>query len=268
MLKAIDHIIIRSPTPQATMEELEEIFGIEACVPVNDSGLFQSGILRLCNLDIEVMGFGSKKDFKPYFYGIVFESENPKWETISKLNERKLKHTLPILIEAGSDKTKISWDITFLKGLLDYPIPAPCATGFIVGNNWLGKSAARITIILMVLLIFIRKVTSNNMGRSMSFFCHYHFDIDSNYRNKATDTFERLNGGNLYLEKVSHILIEKKPSNTDWDALGSISSNRSAKLSFIDGKANRIKGLILTTMKEESEQKFYIGDACFEVKQA
>lgn len=266
MIKAIDHIIILAPTPQETIEEIETTFGIKACVPLQDYGLFQSGIIRLGNLDIEVMGFGREKDFSPYFLGIALEAESSKWKTMSELNARNIKHTLPILIRLGLGKPVIGWDMIFLKGLLDNPIPAPYGKGFAVGNNWFGKAAAKLMLVVIGVFFILRKSEFNYGESSMLFFCNYYYDIYENYRNEATRQFQRLDGGKLKVGRVSNVVIEKTPDNKNWSALGLVGSHHSTQLSFVNGSANQIRALILTTTKKECECKFYIGDAYFELK--
>ena len=262
MLKNVDHILIHTPTPQKTLQELEEVFGLKASVPMTNYGFFTSALVRFGNTDIEVLQLGEKKDFTSYLSSIALESKNEPWQTLTDLNERQITHGLPIKIKPKHKTLFLSWTTILLGGLLDNPTPIPY--GFYT-KNFFTKTISKFYQWLMS-NDFMGKALSKDTGDSSVFFVYLDQNIHD-FRKEATRDFLEVQGGGKYgLQSVESIVIEKKKENLLWDKLGKPSNENSPKLTFIEGKENKLSHIVLNASKKYNNKEIYIGDVKFVIR--
>ena len=262
MIKSVDHILIHSATPEKTLSEIEKAFGIKAYIPLTQYGFFRSAMLCFGNVDIEVVEMGTKKDFKPYLYGIAFEPSTSSWETIDTLQTHTVAHTLPIKIDAEANDTKFSWTSISLGGFLDNEMKMPYGTNWMFGNNIYGHIISNLFSTLMKSNT-ISKVSGKDKGDASLFFCEFH-DLPEN-RAKAKEAFLQ-DGGKYGLSGIESIMIEKESSNTAWERLGIPKDESSVQLKFIESDKNRLHSIVLHAEETYGNKEIVIGDVKFIVQ--
>lgn len=260
MIKSIDHILIHTPTPEKTLDEIEKVFGIEAYVPLTQYSYFRSAMLCFGNVDIEIVEMGEKKGFEPYFYGVAFEPEKSSWETVDALQTCTIAHTLPVRVHAEANNVSFSWTSISLGGFLDNIIKVPYGTNWMFGNNLYTHMMSRLFSTLMK-SDTISKASVKDPGEASLFFCEYH-DIAQENRAKVREIFLQ-NGGTYALTGVEAIMIEKEPNNRSWKKLGAPISKDSAVLAFMESDKNRLNHIRLTSRNSYYDKVIMIGDVKF-----
>ncbi|MCB4759033.1 MAG: hypothetical protein LGB78_08490 [Sulfurovum sp.] len=261
MIKTIDHIIIHTPTPQKTLSEMEDAFGIKAYVPLRDYGYFQSAMIRFANVDIEILKMGEKEDFVPYLYGIAFEPTKSVWQTIDVLEKEQISHSLPSKTTVSYDDISLSWSAITLDKLLDNAIKVPCGNGYMYANNWLGKSMARLTDKLMK-VDTIRKAVLKDVGRGMVFFCVYE-PYPKKERKMASKALMDSDGGKYKIAKVQSIVIKRDKQHSTWDKLSLFQDENSAQIEFETSEVNKISHVVLKSSEDYHDKEIMIGDVRF-----
>jgi len=256
MIKRIDHIIIHTSDHHKTCKEIEEAFGLIA-PPVMEFGVFASAMFTFGNVNIEVLKLGDKKEFKPYLYGIAFESHKKSWELLSDLKKLNIEHTLPMTQETQM----VSWTNTMLKGLLDNAMPTNYG---IYSNSTFNKLLSKFFGRLMDFK-FVQKAAIKDVGNSMIFFCEYDDRIKA-YNEYSQKVFSAFKGGTYGIKGVEGIAIEKSTSNERWKALGSPRDKDSVKFEFIDSARNKLDHIILNAKEIYNNKEIMIGDVRFVIR--
>lgn len=109
---------------------------IPIMLPVKDFGHYQSGLVRLGNVDIEFLSIGTDQPSEPVFYGIALTSNLDVWETARWLKVGKIEHSLPVKACAIQRNQPYCWTVTLFKGFLANPLKAPYSFMFICWRQY------------------------------------------------------------------------------------------------------------------------------------
>lgn len=120
----LDHVILRSPEPWATLDELSARIGAPVLAEVQEVSGIESGIVRAGSVDIEVLGIGSEPPTEVVGYGLGFKSDAKLEECAATLRAAGLPTSAPVRATASGR----SWRAFQVHGLLPDPFPVPTTT--------------------------------------------------------------------------------------------------------------------------------------------
>lgn len=240
----IDHIIIRCPNAAQTQEMFVQHLGIPTMLPVKDFGHYQSGLVRLGNLDIEFLSIGTDQPSEPVFYGIALMSNLDVWETARWLKASKIEHSLSVKACAIQRNQAYCQTVTLLKGFLANPLKAPYLKGLFAGGNILVRAASSIVNTLMR-FPSVRAVSAKEARGSMTLFCHYHSNMDV-FRLPADEELKQLNGGTYRITRVREIIVLVNSTKNNWSKLLSQSVlEASPQLKLLFGAFDQISEVVI-----------------------
>jgi hypothetical protein len=168
VLLTLDHLILRTADPRATLAELAERLGAPVLAGVGEVAGLAGGILRAGALDLEVLQVGASPPALPQGYGIGFTADVPLAEASATL--RSLGFPTSAAARATADGR--SWRAVQVHGLLPDPFPVPASTrkpGFV---DKLTASAAG----AMTKVPALAKAATRKAGGSMVVVTDYEFD--------------------------------------------------------------------------------------------
>ena len=87
MLLTLDHLIIRTADPEATLKELSDHLGAPVLAEVEEVSGLASGIVRAGDIDIEVLRIGAEPPLQPQGYGLGFTADVPLAQAAAALRE-------------------------------------------------------------------------------------------------------------------------------------------------------------------------------------
>lgn len=166
----LDHVILRSPDPQETLDELSVRLGAPVLVSVHEVAGIESGILRTGSVDIEVLGIGAEPPADVEGYGLGFTSDATLEASAAALRAAGFPTSAPVRATAAGRR----WSAIQVHGLLPDPFPVPTTTrppglrDRLVGvaSEWAGRFPAA-----------ARRAT-RDAGRSMVVVTEYGFDAE------------------------------------------------------------------------------------------
>jgi hypothetical protein len=164
VLLTLDHLIIRTGDPRATLAELAERLAAPVLAGVVEAAGFASGILRAGALDLEVLQIGAAPPAGPQGYGLGFTADVPLVDASATL--RSLGFPTSAAARASADAR--SWRAVQVHGLLPDPFPVPVTTrkpGFV------DRAAGA-----MAQIPVLAKAATRKAGRSMVVVTDYEFD--------------------------------------------------------------------------------------------
>jgi hypothetical protein len=171
MQLSLDHLIIRSATPEATLALLSERAGAPVLTEVEHVRGMASGIVRAGAIDIEVLGLGEEPPPEPQGYGVGLVADVGLDEAIARLRELGL---------ATSPAPRVSldgraWRATQVHGLLPDPFPIPAHTRRPGLADRLSEAAAG----ALSRIPAVARAATRKAGGSMVVVTEYAFDVEA-----------------------------------------------------------------------------------------
>ena len=171
LLLALDHVILRSPEPRSTLDDLAARLGAPVLAAVEEVAGLASGIVRAGALDIEVLQIGVETPAAVQGYGLGFTAGAPLADAAAALRAAGYSTSAPVRATASGR----TWRAFQVHGLLPDPFPLPTSTrppGVIDRlSETVGALATRIPALT-------RRAT-RNAGSSMVVVTEYAFDADA-----------------------------------------------------------------------------------------
>ena len=127
MQLSLDHLIIRSATPERTLAGLAARAGTPVLAHVEHLRGLASGILRAGAIDIEVLGLGERPPREPHGYGVGLVADVRLDEAIAQLRALGFATSPAPRVTVGNGAERRAWRATQLRGLLPDPFPVPAA---------------------------------------------------------------------------------------------------------------------------------------------
>jgi hypothetical protein len=171
VLLTLDHLIIRTADPRATLAELAERLGAPVLADVEEVAGLASGILRAGEIDLEVLQVGASPPVRPQGYGIGFTADVPLAQASAALRSLGFPTSAAARVTAGGR----SWRAVQVHGLLPDPFPVPASTRKPGLVDKLTESAAG----AVTKVPALAKTAARKSGRSMVVVTDYEFDADA-----------------------------------------------------------------------------------------
>lgn len=176
MLLTLDHIILRTADPQATLKELSDRLGAPVSAEVEEVSGLASGIVRAGDLDLEVLRIGAEGPIQPVGYGLGFTADLPLAQVAAALRQRGLATSAAVGATAGGR----AWRAIQVHGLLPDPFPVAASTRDPGRMERLTESLAGV----LTKVPAISKAATRKAGSSMVVVTEYGFDAAA-WRAKA-----------------------------------------------------------------------------------
>ena len=125
---SLDHIIIRSADPAATLAVLSERGGLPVLAEATQVGGLTSAIARAGAVDIEVVAIGDEPPDRPRGYGLGFVADRPIMEALTDIRAAGIPTSAPISARAGSGSDVRCWRVAQIGDLLPDPFPISMST--------------------------------------------------------------------------------------------------------------------------------------------
>ena len=168
MLLRLDHLILRTADPRATLAELAQRLGAPVLEPVQQVSGLASGIVRVGALDLEVLALGASPPARVSGYGLGFVSDVGLGETSAALRERGFATSAA----ARASVDGRAWRAIQVRGLLPDPFPVPASTR----RPGLVDRATETAAKLMITIPGLARAATRNAGGSMVVVTEYDFD--------------------------------------------------------------------------------------------
>jgi hypothetical protein len=172
----LDHLILRSADPAATLAELARRSGAPVLAEAEELvGAIASGIVRAGSVDLEVLRIGGLPPERVLGYGLGFVADVPLMEAVGELRTLGLPVSPPAPAEAGEGEQRRPWRAAQVHGLLPNPFPAPATTrkpG--VRDRVAGAAAGTLGRIGP-----LARAGTNDPGDSMVVLTEYGFDVEA-----------------------------------------------------------------------------------------
>ena len=120
----LDHLIIRTQDPAATLGVVAERLAAPVLAPVEDFSGMTGGVVRADPLDIEVLAIG-RPPARPHGYGIGLVADAPLREVSRALRSLGFPTSAPLRGRAGPRGHRRTWSAIQIHGLLPDPFPVP-----------------------------------------------------------------------------------------------------------------------------------------------
>ncbi len=172
MRLTLDHVILRTADPAATLAELADHAGAPILARAEEVGGLASGIVRAGAIDLEVLRIGAEAPPHPLGYGLGFTADVPLAEAVADLRGRGFPCSPTARATAGGRK----WSAVQVHGLLPDPFPVPASTPRRAAVAAVGGVVARSPA--------VAKAATRKAGSSMVVITDYEFDADA-WRSKA-----------------------------------------------------------------------------------
>ncbi len=172
----LDHLILRSADPEATLAELSQRAGAPVLAPVQDVGpATASGLLRAGSVDLEVLRIGEDPPPRPAGYGLGLVADVPLSEVAARLRGLGLATSPAIRATAGEGETRRVWRAIQIQGLLPDPFPVPASSRRPDRRDRLAEAATGLVARVPALV----RAASRRAGRSMVVVTEYAFDVQA-----------------------------------------------------------------------------------------
>ena len=123
VLLTLDHVILRTADPHATLAELSDRLGAPVLAPVEEVSGLASGIVRAGELDLEVLRVGAEPPPRPRLRP-RFHRRRPAPRPSAALRSSGVPH----LGARSATADGRSWRAIQVHGLLPDPFPVPATT--------------------------------------------------------------------------------------------------------------------------------------------
>jgi hypothetical protein len=124
----LDHIIIRSADPAATLAVLSERGGLPVLAEATQVGGLTSAIARAGAVDIEVLAIGDEPPDGPRGYGLGFVADRPIGEALADIRAAGIPTSVPFSARVGSGPDLRRWRAAQIGELLPDPFPISMST--------------------------------------------------------------------------------------------------------------------------------------------
>ena len=172
----LDHLIIRSGEPEATLAELARRCRAPVLAEVETLvGDVESGIARAGTVDLEVLKIGGTPPSRPQGYGVGLVADVPLMQAAGELRRLGLPTSPPARGVAGEGADQRRWHAVQVHGLLPNPFPAPAHTrrpG--VRDRMAGAAAGTLGRVAA-----IARAAMAEAGDSMVVLTEYDFDVEA-----------------------------------------------------------------------------------------
>jgi hypothetical protein len=168
VLLTLDHIILRTADPRATLEELSARLGAPVLAAVEEVSGLASGVLRAGEIYIEVRRSGAAPPAQPLGYGVGFTADVPLPQAAAALRADGFATSPAASASAGGR----SWRAIQVHGLLPDPFPVPVSTRKPGVFDRATEAAAGV----MTKVPAIAKAATRKAGSSMVVVTEYAFD--------------------------------------------------------------------------------------------
>jgi hypothetical protein len=122
----LDHLILRTADPAATLAELAKRSGAPVLAEVEELvGAIAIGIARAGSVDLEVLRIGGIAPERVLGYGLGFVADVPLMEAVGELRGLGIAVSPPAPAASRSGR---AWRAAQIQGLLPNPLPAPAST--------------------------------------------------------------------------------------------------------------------------------------------
>jgi len=165
----LDHVILRTADPAATLAELVERTGAPVLAPAQQAGALTSGILR-ASVDIEVLKIGSTPPSFVQGYGLGFTVDVPLTQASKALRKAGLPTSGMTKATAGGR----TWAAVQVHGLLPQPFPLPVTTKSPKPTDKLAETMAG----WLTKIPSVGRMATRKPGASMIVLTEYRFDAD------------------------------------------------------------------------------------------
>jgi hypothetical protein len=170
----LDHLILRTGDPEATLATLEER-GFPVLSRVKCFGGLESGIVHAAPIDLEVLQIGDDPPTQPQGYGLGFVADVELTAAIRALRELGLATAPAPRVSVGRGGDRRTWRAAQLHGLLPDPFPAPVRTGAPgLADALLGGLAG-----VMARIPAVARAATRRAGSSMVVLTEYEFDPEA-----------------------------------------------------------------------------------------
>ena len=175
MTLTLDHVIVRTADPAATLAELAD-HGLPVLAAVEEVGGLRSGIARAGSIDVEVLEIGREAPPRPHGYGLGLTSDGPLEEASRELRALGFPTSAAMQAAAGDRK----WRAVQVHGLLPDPFPIPTSTRPPGVGDRITAGAAGV----LARIPPVARAATRNAGASMVVVTDYEFDAAA-WRAKA-----------------------------------------------------------------------------------
>jgi hypothetical protein len=170
---SLDHLILRSATPEHTLAQLAERAGAPIAVAVDPVGGMASGIVRAGPIDIEVLRIGDEPPPRPHGYGLGLVADVGFSEAVASLRALGVGTSPAPLAAAGEGAQRRTWRASQLQGLLPDPFPSPASTRKPGLRDRMMQASAG----LMLRIPAVARAAMRRAGGSMVVLTEYGFDV-------------------------------------------------------------------------------------------
>jgi|tagenome__1003787_1003787.scaffolds.fasta_scaffold20736013_2 hypothetical protein len=240
----LDHIIIRSADPTATLATLSQRGGLPVLAEATQVGGLTSAIVRAGAVDIEVLAIGDDPPDRPHGYGLGFVADRPITEALTEIRAAGLPTSAPISARAGSGPDLRRWRAAQIGDLLPGSFPISMSTRRPGVTDRLserfGSTLARIPA--------VARAATRTAGASMVVVTEYGFDAGA-YRASSP---------------VGPELLEVRVNTGDrLDAWSRLPLARSSLLRLDTAGSPPLLGVVLAAHGEATPKDFACGDVTF-----
>jgi hypothetical protein len=176
VLLTLDHLILRTADPHATLKELSDRLGAPVLAEVDEVSGLASGIVRAGDLDIEVLRIGAEAPIQPLGYGLGFTADVPLAQASAALRASGFATSAAVSATAGGR----TWRAIQVHGLLPDPFPVPASTRKPGVFDRATEAAAGV----LTKVPAVAKAATRKSGGSMVVVTEYGFDAGA-WRAKA-----------------------------------------------------------------------------------
>lgn len=175
MQLSLDHLIIRSAAPEATLALLAEHAGTPVLADVEEVRGLASGIVRAGQLDIEVLSLGEQPPEEPQGYGVGLAADVSLDEASARLRELGFATSAAPRVTAGAGEQRRAWRAAHVHGLLPDPFPVPASTRRPGPADRMLEAAGG----LLSRIPAVARAATRRAGSSMVVLTEYDFDVEA-----------------------------------------------------------------------------------------
>ena len=239
MTITLDHVIVRTADPAATLAELADRGGLPVLAAVEDVGGLRSGIARAGSIDVEVLRIGKEDPPAPHGYGLGFTTDGDLEQASRELRALGFPTSTAVRAAAGDR----AWRAVQVHGLLPDPFRiATSAKPPGVGDRITSGAAG-----VLAKIPAVAKAATRDAAGSMVVLTEYEFDAAA-WRAGAGNGPEVLE---VHVNTGGHL--------TDWQR---VPIAEDMLLRFSDDAPGGITRIVL----EGERESFEVGDVTFEFR--
>jgi hypothetical protein len=173
MRLSLDHLIIRTATPEETLGALAAQAGAPVLAGVEEVRGLASGIVRAGSIDIEVLRIGDEQPSAPQGYGVGLVADAGLDAAVARLRELGLGTSAAPRVTAGDDERRRAWRAAQVHGLLPDPFPVPVTTRRLGPRDRVSERMAG----MLTRIPAVARAATRRAGSSMVVVTEYEFDV-------------------------------------------------------------------------------------------